>query len=44
MLAEPIRWSHASGNRVVPSPWQMTEYAAALPTDTYIYLGPFIPH
>jgi len=24
MLAEPIRWSHASGNRVVPSPWQMT--------------------
>ena len=25
MLPEPIRWSHATGKRVVPSPWQMTE-------------------
>ena len=24
MLPEPIRWSHATGKRVVPSPWQMT--------------------
>jgi hypothetical protein len=24
MLAEPIRWSHARGNPVVPSLWQMT--------------------
>jgi hypothetical protein len=24
MLAEPTRWSHACGNPVVPSPWQMT--------------------
>ena len=26
MLPEPIRWSHATGKRVVPSPWQMTAH------------------
>ena len=24
MTTEPIRWSHAYGNEVVPSSWQMT--------------------
>jgi hypothetical protein len=24
MTTEPIRWSHAHGNEVVPSSWQMT--------------------
>ena len=29
MLPEPIRWSHATGKRVVPSPWQMTPRPSA---------------
>ena len=29
MLAEPTRWSHACGNPVVPSPWQMTDRSPA---------------
>lgn len=30
MLPEPIRWSHATGKRVVPSPWQMTPSKGAV--------------
>ena len=30
MLAEPVRWSHARGNPVAPSPWQTTDSTARM--------------
>ena len=39
MLTHNIRWSHAAGNQMVPSPWQATD----CPTRPNLNAGTLLP-
>ena len=42
MLTDTSRWSHAPGNQVVPSPWQVPESPRIRPARA-IYCAHFVP-